>query len=816
MMRWISFLISAVLLAGLIYALNRPWGSIPALGNLLSPQHGFWQNAEPYEKNWSASFRFPAIKENVKVLLDDRMVPHIFAATDEDAYFVQGYMHAQFRLWQMEFQTHAAAGRLSEILGFGDDSTYLRIDAGMRRLGMVYGAEQSLAEMEADPDTKMMMDQYTAGVNAYIQSLTLKDLPLEYKILGYAPEKWSNKKTAIFLKMISYDLTNRDNDIEYTNLLKGLGINKFEDLYPITSDSLDPIVPKGTLFEKASIDVSVPKHIHDSVYYYGVEVERELNRPHPDNGSNNWAVSGAKTASGYPILCNDPHLGLNLPALWFEIQIHTPRQNVYGASFPGAPGVIIGFNEKIAWGVTNGSRDIKDYYLIHFKDESRKEYWYNGELKKVQPRAEIILSKDGKRFIDTVDYTHFGPVARQPLNSSYTGTVLSQYAVRWKAHDKSNELKTFYLLNRAENYLGYLAAIQYFSCPAQNFVFASQANDIAIWQQGALPAKWRRQGDFLMDGKDSTYEWRGIIPSDQNPHQVNPARGFVSSANQYPADTTYPYYLGGDHPPYRGKIINRYLSQMDDITVEDMKYLQSENYNYFAELAMPILLNHINKQEMSDEDWKYFEMVRIWNRRNDPEEKGATIFTVWSKEFLNHSYADDLEKVAAPNQMPHVSTLIESVIADTNYIYLDDIRTPEKEGLSAIVTAAFKSAVQQLKSLEQKNRGALAWYQYNNATVRHLLRIPAFSKQQLYTGGGTHIINATNGNHGPSWKMIVHLTTPVEAYGIYPGGQVGNPGSRFYQQFTADWAAGKYYPLRFLQSADEPHPAVFYTQTFSK
>lgn len=814
-MKWISFSLSALVLAALIYVLDRPFAQIPALGKFFSPQHGFWQNAESYKKDWSETLLFQQLKGKVNIQLDERMVPHIFADHDEDAYFAQGYMHAKFRLWQMEFQIYAASGRLTEILGAGADSTYMKADLYMRRLGMVYAAENSLKEMENSPETKMMMDSYTAGFNTYLENLTVKDLPLEYKLLGYSPEKWSNLKTAIFLKMISYDLTGRDNDIVNTNLLSYLGSEMYEKMFPITSDSLDPIIPKGTLFEKSPIDLAVPAHIHDSTHAWGVAIDEPNNAPNPNNGSNNWAVSGSKTASGKPILCDDPHLGLNLPALWFEVQIKTPNQNVYGVSFPGTPGVIIGFNDSISWGVTNASRDVKDYYKIHFKDGSRQEYFYNNEWRKTTQRVEILKGKEGVLHIDTVDYTHFGPIARRLFKGS-NEEIFSTYAVKWKAHDASNELMTFYLLNRATNYDEYLTAIKHFKAPAQSFVFASASNDIAIWQQGELPAKWRRQGDFLMDGKDSTYEWRGMIPQKQNPHQVNPERGFVSSANQYPTDTTYPYYLGGDHPPYRGKIINRYLEQMTNVTVQDMMDLQNENYNYFAELAMPILINHLKRDELDDKAWKYFEIIRIWNKRNDPDEIGATIFKMWSMIFRSNTYSDELLEVSNGDRNPFENILIESIIKDTNYVFLDNIRTPEKEGLSDIVTKSFLSAVEELESYQSNGNRSIKWSEYNNARVNHLLKIPVFSREKLYTGGGVHIINATSGNHGPSWKMIVHMTDPIEAYGIYPGGQIGNPGSKYYDQFINDWAAGRYYPLLFLKEYNAGDSRVKYTITLSK
>ncbi len=287
-------------------------------GKFPQPQHGCWQNAEPADQSLSLDLNFAALKEKVDVYIDDRMVPHVFAQNDHDLYFVQGYLHAKFRLWQMEFQTHAAAGRLSEILGVGPDSAILNNDRNMRRLGMVFGATNSLKEMENDESTKEILDAYTAGVNAFVENCTVSELPLEYRLLDYNPEKWTNLKTALFLKYMSYDLSGDENDIEYTNAKSVFPKTVFDKLYPSQPDSLDPIIPKGTSFVSPLVRAVPPLHA-DSAYFNWKQAApvQPVNKPDKDNGSNNWAVNGSKTASGRPILCSDPHLGLNLPSLWF-------------------------------------------------------------------------------------------------------------------------------------------------------------------------------------------------------------------------------------------------------------------------------------------------------------------------------------------------------------------------------------------------------------------------------------------------------------------------------------------------------------------
>ena len=359
--------ISIVITVLLVFMLNTKWVLPVAFGKLLSPQHGIWQNAEPNDVDYGFQIQDPSLKGKVDVYLDDRLVPHVFAEKDQDAFFVQGFIHAKFRLWQMELQTHAAAGRLSELVG----SKALQHDREFRRLGMVKAAETALIEMEKDTITKVAIDAYTCGVNAYLNTLTESQLPIEYKLMDYHPEKWSNLKSALFLKYMSYDLAGHDDDFEMTNANNFFSKADFDLLYPNFQDSLSSIVPKDSFYAAPSIHPIKPL-LADSLYFDN-QNQIAFNHSNPDreNGSNNWAVSASKTRNQAPILCNDPHLGLNLPSLWFEMQLSTPSYNAYGVSFPGAPGIIIGYNDACSWGFTNGGRDVKDYYEIKFKDDTK-------------------------------------------------------------------------------------------------------------------------------------------------------------------------------------------------------------------------------------------------------------------------------------------------------------------------------------------------------------------------------------------------------------------------------------------------------------
>lgn len=817
-MRLIPFAICFVITAGLIYVLDTKMGSVPPLGNLLSPSHGLWKNAEPADAAFNLELTSGLLKDEVSVHLDDRLVPHIFAKNDPDAYFTQGYLHAKFRLWQMEFQTHAAAGRLCEIIGekVGDISVLELQDRKFRRLGMVYAAERSAKLMEGDARLKAGLDAYTAGVNEYIKNLSPADYPIEYKILDYAPEPWTNLKTALFLKYMSYDLARDFDDFAMTNLRNHLGKEMFEKVFPVVQDSLDPISPKGTVYAPSVPVPPMPAGVNevyldpskDSVANNGFAYRLEPR--HPDIGSNNWVVGGAKTASGRPILCNDPHLGLNLPSLWYEVQIHTPEYNSYGVSFPGAPGIIIGFNDSIAWGVTNAMRDVMDFYEIRFRDSTMNEYLYNGQWVQTEWRTETIKIRGKADFVDKIPMTVWGPVM---FDRTYANEMKNNkaFAVRWSAHDPGMEANTFMLLNRAKNYNDYQAAIANFGCPGQNFVFASKSNEIAWWQQAQFPAKWRRQGDFVMPGWDSTYNWQYNIPPQDNIHMVNPVRAFVSSANQLAADTMYPFYLGGTHDLFRGIIINRYLNGMDSITTGDMQKMQNDNYNVMAEMARPLLLGHVQREQLDAKAKLFLDKFERWNLRADKDEEGPVVFAEWWAELGRMVWNDNIKRPdSLPVPNPQAFTLLEALLKDTAFVFIDDVTTPQKETLDEMVTRSLQKASETIA------KGPQDWAGYKGTGIRHLINsLTPFSRLKLPIGGGTHIINAATGNWGPSWRVIVQLTDETEAYGVYPGGQSGNPGSRYYDQFVDQWVKGEYNKLWIMKAGAADQQKAKWKMVFS-
>lgn len=363
-MKALKSVLSLGLAVLLTFSLNQKWGSIPPIGKFLDPFQGFWKNAESKTVASERELDIEGLKGSVSVQFDDHRIPHIFAENDHDLYFTQGYLTARDRLWQMDFQTRFAAGRLSEVIG----PKALELDRFQRRMGMAYGAENMTREMMKDPVVAEMMNAYAAGVNAYIHSLKPGDYPIEFKILDYAPEDWKPLNSALLLKLMSATLASGSNEFYMSNILNKFGADVVKDLFPDYPFREDPIVPTGTKWDFKALQV--PKAPANG----GLAKTSTIKTKEKEEGigSNNWALSGSKTSTGYPMLANDPHLDLTLPAIWYQIQLVGPDHNVCGVSIPGSPGVIIGFNQKVAWGVTNVASDVLDWYQVQFKDEKTR------------------------------------------------------------------------------------------------------------------------------------------------------------------------------------------------------------------------------------------------------------------------------------------------------------------------------------------------------------------------------------------------------------------------------------------------------------
>lgn len=806
-MKTFRFVLSIIITLGIGIALNTKIGQIPPLGKLLSPFHGFWQNAENEEISLNPSLDLAGLEEPVNIHFDELLIPHIFAKNEADLMFAQGYVTAYHRLWQMEFQLLAAEGRISELLG----DQALQFDRGQRRIGLKYGAQQSEEQFrKEEPAIYKLIESYTAGINAYINSLSYKDYPIEYKLVDYKPEPWTPFKCFLLISNMNNMLSKGERDLEHTNALKLWGRDVFEVLYPErpSEDMLDPVIPRETTFDFEPIEVEKP-----DVTFPLAFTDPVIAQPDPNNGSNSFVVNGNKTANGKVILTNEPDLSLNAPSIWYVIHLNSPTINVMGASLPGGPGVTIGFNDSIAWGNTNAKRDLVDWYYIQFKDDSRDEYLYNGNWVPTKKVVEKFKVRGGDTYYDTIIHTHHGPVVYD-RNFNGSRSEITNLAMKWTAHEASKEIKALYMGNKATNYDEFVEAFSNFTGPPQNYSFASVNGDIALWINGKFPVKWEEQGKFLMDGSNIDHEWKTYMPQEHNLHVLNPERNFVSSANQHAADTAYPYYqYDYNFDYYRGRRVNDRLRVMSDITVEDMMQLQHDNFNYNAFEALPMMLDSLDSASMSTKEMDYYTRLMNWDYFNGPEKQAPSIYDLWW-DNLNDKLWDEIAEAEVNLYRPSWFNTVKILKENPDFFMVDILETTAIESTGDLFRITFRETIAELEEYLETSGNSLLWYEFKNTTIRHLLRQNAFSIGQVKIGGNSSIVNAASGGHGPSWRMVVELGDgEVNAWGVYPGSQSGNPGNPAYGHMIGDWANGTYNKLLFETDINENTESIKHSVT---
>jgi len=811
----LKFFVALFFTLALIVLFNwhHPLGApLPPVGNFFSPFSGFWQNAEATKTPAAQTLDFPGIDGKVTITFDERLVPHIFAENRKDLYFAQGYVTAMHRLWQMDIATRSISGRLSEIIG----ERTLELDKVQRKKGLVFAAENALQGWSRSAEEMAILDAYVAGVNAYIETLQPKDYPIEFKLLNYKPESWTRLKTALFFKNMAQTLCGRSYDLETTNAAALLGQELFQFLYPSYNPKQSPIIPAGTKWNFTP----VPIKADTSMAMLSESIQHQpLPQSPPFLGSNNWAVSGSKTASGAPILCNDPHLNLTLPSIWYEIQLATPEFNAYGVSLPGAPNIIIGFNNDIAWGVTNVGHDVLDWYKITWADDNKKQYIVDNQPRTVETRFDTIhVRGQGKPVIEPTKYTIWGPVVYESAESPF-----QDLAMRWVAHDVPEERpfydgSTYLYLMRAKNYNDYSKALEGYDAPAQNFVFAAKDGDIAIKVNGKLPLKRKEQGRFVQDGCRSANAWQGFIPRNQVPQIRNPARGFVASANQHSTDSTYPYYYNGDNggfDDYRGRYINRRLEQMNNITPQDLMALQNDNYSIKAEEAVPLLLNLLDNSKLSKQAQDLVSELKKWNFRFEKDAKAPVIFEKWFNETYIQTF-DELRnsKDSLTILYPEAWRFLDLVTNYSNHVIFDNKTTATIETAKEIASTALEKVVENLQ--KEYPKGDYNWATFKGSFIGHLGRVDGFGTDKLNVGGYRDAPNAISQVNGPSWRMVVALGSEVKAWAVYPGGQSGNPGSRFYDNMVNTWVNAQYNELFFMKNASDNRKPILHILKMEK
>jgi penicillin amidase len=737
--------------------------------------------------------------DGAEVVIDEWGIPHIYGETVEDAFTALGYMHARDRLFQMVMQTYLAAGRISEVVGeMGVDT-----DKRHRTYGFAKSAEETyqwyLLHAATNEDvnyTIRAVHAHVNGVNAFINSMTSENTPIEFKILGYTPDQWEPVYSFIWAKYMTWglsggirDLRNEfirvqlDNDSMYNDL--------FPDVYPDTipvipeqfnlSLSDYPLAPGGY---PASIVPPVPTAIEDEPtnlistdkIAQILDTTSDLVDLFGDRailGSNSWAVNGSKTADGHAILSNDPHLGLQAPSLWYEVHIVVPGElNVQGGSLPGTPGILIGHTEHISWGMTNVGADVLDIFVEDLNPSNLHQYRYNGEWKDFEIVDEPIHVKGGATVAFNVSWSVHGPCI-DSATSTYDFDNDESYpslAMNWTGSGVTHEVMTLGILNRANNLTEYYDAMYWWDSPPHNFIYADDEGNIAITVAGRFPIRAGYSGNFPVQAVNDSVGMVSNVPYAFNPRSVNPSQCFLQSANQKSIDpASYPYtILGAQSPDYRGERIHTYLDSASDLTVEDMMQLQADILDLTAQKMLPYVLDAWTGGNSTIET--LIGWLSAWDYQMDVDQPTPTIWT-YLLDNMRYEVFDELRSVGLSATTAQVPVL-EWVLTNNITYYLDDHTTEGvAETMDDILVRALHRTASDLYAISDDEND---WV-YG---LHHIIRIDHLAGL-TYIGGGEHrgsgyTLNVGSGpvvTHGPSRRMIVNYAPTPEYYTVYPGGQ---------------------------------------------
>jgi penicillin amidase len=808
--------------AGLLFALQHRFGSVPPMGVMLDPGDGLYRTARQARYPDRVTLRIDALEDSVTIVRDERGVPHIFAENDLDAVAALGYMAARDRLFQLDFVTRVAAGRLSAALG----PSMLDTDRYLLRTGMEMGARRTWQRIrENDGIEKRIVEAYVAGVNARLERLAPQELPLEFRLLGYAPDPYTPMDVMRLLQYMTFNLTYDTDSPAYAALRQAMTGRAFRRLYPRDQDLYVPIVPPSGDDSVGENAATSPSKTVETFRGTGETFRRNVStafsgdtfiQQHPyairntqyAKGSNNWAVGPRRSATGAPILAGDMHLDLTLPSIWYEAHLATPSMNTYGVTTPGAPLPIAAFNNYVGWTLTNVGADQIDHYALEL-DSSGTRYRYEGAWRPIRTVVDTIPVVGAAPVLDTLRYAHWGPVIQN--DAPRTGAPV---AVQWVGHEASTSLRALWGMNHARSEAEMQEAMRSWDTPSQNILVADRKGAISIRSTGLLPVRRGGHGAGLLDGSTDRFAWTGRIPFGELPHARNPKRGYLMSANQQPTDSSYRYYLDHDwRNGFRSLRIDSLLNRKPRHAVSDLARYQSDVRVVQRDLFAPLLDTLGGPLPLRADSLR--RMLTRWNGEATLDRPEPLAMWVFMSEL--RSLAWD-EPVFAGRIEPKTWRLRELLVERPASRWLDVQATPRgREDAAGLLRRALVVAADTLAARYGWNPTGWRWGDHQRVVFEHLTGSEAL--RALWRGpepwpGFRSTLSPSQPlrtTHSASWRVVVDFsTTPPRGYGVYPGGQSGNPFSRLYDRHLATYLDFRYYELRKPQTPsamDEEHVA---------
>ena len=821
------------------------------LAVLLAGGGGFYFKS--YLPNTVAPKSFPQIDGEIQlegldgpvdVYRDSVGIPHIYATTQHDLFFAQGYIHAQDRFWQMDFWRHVGSGRIAEMFPSQADT-----DAFLRTLGWRVTAEQEYELLDAE--SKALVNAYTAGVNSYIEGKDAVDLSLEYALLGlpilapdYKIEPWTPVHSLTWGKAMAWDLRgNMGEEIERAVLMKTLTPEQVAELFPEYPSDHPVIVNKiggETVARNATpaAAFNIPDDVLATLQNNVSLLDVALGPLGDGVGSNSWAVSASLTSTGEPFLANDPHLGIQMPSIWYQVHLECRPvsdacpYNVAGFSFPGVPGVVIGHNEQIAWGFTNVGPDVMDLYIERVNPENPNQYEVNGEWVDFETREEIIHVAGGEPISHTVRLTRHGPVISDdygplkdkgeagdeefvPFKDRAGVDLPEQYviALQWTALAPSTPFKAIWGFDKAKNWDEFREAAKDFHVPPQNLIYADVNGNIAYQMPGDIPIRAKGDGTLPVPGWTDEYEWTGYLPFEELPYTVNPDEGYIVTANNRVPPFDYPNWItyDWDYGFRAQRIVDMIQDAPGKIDIAYIQQMQGDSFDAVAAQYVPILLETEGLSE------KHASLLTGWDYQDSIDSSAAAMFNAFWRRMLKNTFNDEMpEERYYPDGGSRWNEVMRHM--DESSRWWDDTSTTEVvETREEIIKKSFAEGVSELEEKFGSDTSKWKWGDMHASTFRNGtlgesgigLIEDLFNRGPFPTGGGEAIVNATGWsvrdgyetNWLPSMRMIVDLGVLSNSVTVHTTGQSGHAYHPHYIDLAPLWANIEYYPMLWEHSA---------------
>jgi len=773
-----------------------------------------------------------------RIFRDGYGIPHIYATTHHDLFFSQGYVHAQDRFWQMDFWRHMGGGRLAELVG----KPMLETDKFLRTLGWERVAQQELDLLS--PDELSVLDAYSAGVNAYIAEINGSELSLEYLFLSvlnadYEPPPWTPLNSLTWGKAMAWDLrSNLDSEIDRAKLLKTLPRNQMEFIYPPYPADHPYIIPGPQIeidSEDQGYELSDSDHSYldesswqevvkslENIQSLSADLDQITRGGFEGIGSNSWVLHGDLTDTGKPYLMNDPHLGSQMPSIWYEVGLHCSEKteecqmDVAGFSFAGVPGVVIGHNDHIAWGLTNVGPDVMDLYIEKTNPDHPTQYLTPDGWVEMESVVEVIQIAGGEPIEHQVYLTSHGPI----IGSEYglddfdqvTGLAIPDnfaLSLRWTALEPSCVFCAMWEINLAKNWDEFRQAASLFAVPSQNLIYADIDGNIGYQMPGNIPIRIEGHDGMLpVPGWNGDYDWQGYIPFEELPNSFNPPSGYIVTANNAVVGPDYPYLITEEWS--RGFRAQRIVDMLEQapkpISISMLKAMQGDNYDQIA----PVLIPEILKLNFSDPELEAAQGILVgWNYQADMDSGPAALFMTFWQNLVTNTMQDNLPDDFNVGVGSTSKEIIRQLINQPENPWWNDSSTPEREIMVDIFKLTFEESYRELKKDFGKDPAAWQWGDLHTITFQNQIMSSFpfvnkfFNRGPFPAAGGNEIVNATGWDPGnpyvidwlPSMRMIVNLNDLSNSLSIHTTGQSGHAYHPHYIDMADLWRNIYYHPM---------------------